>query len=158
LAASGKAPCYSCCRILGTPRRALEVAPVGQLSGRGFTLRPPYWPEVWSVLGVLRERCPPAMPVVVRTSRLPRNLLGDSARRKKRFVIRLNRQMMNDQAVETLLHEWAHALAWNFSLDRLSKMPGLDPVVFERASHDEAWGCAYSRVWRAYLEAGWEAA
>ena len=23
---------------------------------------------------------------------------------------------------------------------------------FDRASHDEAWGCAYSRVWRAYQE------
>jgi hypothetical protein len=25
-------------------------------------------------------------------------------------------------------------------------------VEFERACHDEAWGCAYSRVWRAYLD------
>ncbi len=56
------------------------------------------------------------------------------------------------QAVEVLCHEWAHALAWNFTLDRLFKMRGLDPVVFDRACHDEAWGCAYSRVWRAYLE------
>ena len=45
----------------------------------------------------------------------------------------------------------AHALAWNYSLDRLAKTHGLDPLEFERASHDEAWGCAYSRVWRAYL-------
>ena len=47
----------------------------------------------------------------------------------------------------------AHALAWNFSLDRLAKTPGINPVQFDRACHDEAWGCAYSRVWRAYLEA-----
>ena len=60
--------------------------------------------------------------------------------------------MEEPQAVECLLHEWAHALAWNFSLDRLSKMPGVDPAVFDRACHDEAWGCAYSRVWRAYQE------
>ena len=52
-----------------------------------------------------------------------------------------------------LCHEWAHALAWNFSLDRLAKSPGVDPAVFDRACYDEAWGCAYSRVWRAYLEA-----
>ena len=50
------------------------------------------------------------------------------------------------QSVEVLCHEWAHALAWNCTLDRLSKMRGLDPVEFERACHDEAWGCAYSRV------------
>jgi hypothetical protein len=51
-----------------------------------------------------------------------------------------------------IYHEWAHALAWNFTLDRLSKMRRLDPVVFDQASHDEACGCAYSRVWRAYLD------
>jgi hypothetical protein len=28
----------------------------------------------------------------------------------------------------------------------------LEPGEFERACHDEAWGCAYSRVWRAYLQ------
>ena len=50
-----------------------------------------------------------------------------------------------------LCHEWAHALAWNCLLDRLSEMPGIDPVKFNRTSHDETWGCAYSQVWRAYL-------
>jgi len=51
-----------------------------------------------------------------------------------------------------LCHKWAHALAWNFLLDRLAKMPGIDPAEFDRASHDEAWGCAYTRVWRAYQD------
>ena len=60
--------------------------------------------------------------------------------------------MGEPQAVEVLCHEWAHALAWNFTVDRLSKTPGLDPVEFDRACHDEAWGCAYSRVWRAHLD------
>ena len=32
------------------------------------------------------------------------------------------------------------------------------PEEFERACHDEAWGCAYSRVWRAYLDVIREAA
>ena len=36
--------------------------------------------------------------------------------------------------------------------------PGLDPLEFDRACHDEAWGCAYSRVWRAYLDVIREAA
>ena len=52
----------------------------------------------------------------------------------------------------------AHAMAWNFSLDRLAKTPGINPVEFDRACHDEAWGCAYSRVWRAYLDVIREAA
>jgi len=56
------------------------------------------------------------------------------------------------QAVEVLCHEWAHVMAWNFAVDRLINAPDTAPVEFERACHDEAWGCAYSRVWRAYLD------
>jgi hypothetical protein len=67
-------------------------------------------------------------------------------------MVLLNRELKEPQAVEVLCHEWAHALAWNFTVDRLSKTPGLDPVEFDRACHDETWGCAYSRVWRAYLD------
>jgi hypothetical protein len=58
--------------------------------------------------------------------------------------------MDEPMAVETLCHEWAHALAWNYSLDRLAQDPNVDRDLFEAAAHDEAWGCAYSRVWRVY--------
>jgi hypothetical protein len=51
-----------------------------------------------------------------------------------------------------LCHEWAHALAWNYSPDRLARTLSIEPAEFDRASHDEAWGCAYSRVWRAYQD------
>jgi hypothetical protein len=73
-------------------------------------------------------------------------------------AVLLNDSMGEPQAVEVLCHEWAHALAWNFAVDRLISAPDTDPVEFERACHDEAWGCAYSRVWRAYLDVIREAA
>jgi hypothetical protein len=73
-------------------------------------------------------------------------------------MVLLNRELKEPPPVEVLCHEWAHALAWNFTLDRMSRTPGIDPVEFDRASHDEAWGCAYSRVWRAYLDVMQEAA
>lgn len=72
--------------------------------------------------------------------------------RAQRFVVLLNDQMTEGQAVEVLCHEWAHALAWNDSLERMAQLPDLDPAEFDRVSHDEARGCAYSRVWRASLE------
>ena len=112
----------------------------------------PGWCEFQTVLAGLRRECPPALPVVVWASWLPETILGQCLRRDKRFVVQLNRDLGEPQAVEVLCHEWSHALAWSFSLDRLSKTPGLDPVEFDRACHDEAWGCAYSRVWRAYQE------
>jgi len=55
-------------------------------------------------------------------------------------------------AVETLLHEWAHAVAWNFTLDAMTQLPDVDRDLFEAEAHGEAWGCAYARVWRTYLK------
>jgi hypothetical protein len=139
-------------RILCCHRGALMGA--GRLfstPAHSFVNRPG-WREFQTILAGLRRECPPALPVVVRASWLPETILGQCLRRDKRFVVQLNRDLGEPQAVEVLCHEWAHALAWNFSLDRLSKTPGLDPVEFDRACHDEAWGCAYSRVWRAYQE------
>ena len=118
----------------------------------------PGWREFQTVLAGLRRECPPAHPVVVRASWLPETILGQCLRRDKRFVVQLNRDLGEPQAVEVLCHEWAHALAWNFAVDRLINAPDTDPVEFERACHDEAWGCAYSRVWRAYLDVTRDAA
>jgi hypothetical protein len=89
------------------------------------------------------------LPVITPTSTNPANEVA-----RKRFVIRLNDQMGENQAIDVLLHEWGHALAWNHLLDRLAKSADTSPEEFEQASHDEAWGCAYARVWRAYLAAG----
>jgi hypothetical protein len=116
------------------------------------------WREFQAVLAGLRRKCPPALPVVIRASWLPETILGQCLRREKRFVVQLNRALGEPQAVEVLCHEWAHALAWNFAVDRLINAPDTDPVAFERACHDEACGCAYSRVWRAYLDVTREAA
>jgi hypothetical protein len=128
-------------------------------SNRGVTLvalrfsflRRPGWTIFRTVLAGLRKHCPAAMPVVVRTSWLSSDTLGRCARRKSRFVIALNANMNEHDAVETLIHEWAHALSWNLALDRLSRQDSVDPRDFQEASHDEAWGCAYSRVWRVYI-------
>ena len=63
-----------------------------------------------------------------------------------RAAVRRDAQRPNGraQAIDTLCHAWAHAPAWNFSLDRLAKTPGLDPIEFERACHDEA-ACLHNR-------------
>lgn len=133
--------------VLCCHRGALSVT----VPSRSFVNRPG-WREFQTVLAALRRECPPALPVVVRASWLPETILGQCLRRDQRFVVLLNNKMDEPQAVEVLCHEWAHALAWNFTVDRLIKAPDTDPVAFERACHDEAWGCAYSRVWRAYLD------
>lgn len=76
--------------------------------------------------------------------------LGECIRRPSRFVFRLNNRLDEQGAIERILHEWAHALAWNYSRDSLAKQPNIDSDEFDRDCHDESWGVAYSRLWRTY--------
>ncbi len=121
---------------------------------RGSFLKRPGYEAFRGVLATLRLELPPARPVVVRTKvfqeSFPAMTFGECVRSSERYVIRLNAKMDQNMAIETLCHEWAHALAWNYLLDRLVWDPEVTREEFEAASHDGAWGCAYSRVWRAY--------
>lgn len=139
-----------CCRMTAPHPLAGQVGSALLIHTGTSFLRRKDWRSFATTLECLREKCVTAQPVIVRTSWLPPDTLGECVRRKSRFVVRLNRAMNESQATETLLHEWAHALAWNYSLDRMARDPDVDRELFEAASHDEAWGCAYSRVWRAF--------
>lgn len=141
------------CCYRATSRSALSVAADTTMPPprpRGF--REDLWKEFAHTLKWLRKFCPAAMPVVVKFCRLPSGILGQCMRRPTRFLIRLNDRMKEPQTIDVLVHEWAHALAWNFAVDRLINAPDTDPAEFERACHDEAWGCAYSRVWRVHQD------
>ena len=145
-------PVVLCCHRSGLSGAPLVATRDGARNALRLSfLRRPGWVVFKRVLAGLRRYCPVAMPVVVRTSWLSSDILGRCARRKTRFVIALNANMNEHDAVETLIHEWAHALSWNLVLDQLSTQAGIDPQDFQEASHDEAWGCAYSRVWRVYI-------
>ena len=63
---------------------------------------------------------------------LPDTLLGQCMRRPQRFVVLLNDQLAEEQAVEVLCHAWAHALTRNHSLDRMAQSPDLDRATFDR--------------------------
>jgi hypothetical protein len=95
------------------------------------------------ILSILRKKLPPAYPVCVR--RIAMNGLdGDCTLYEKKFYIRINRDMNEGSAIDTLLHEWAHARAWNHLHD------AIDDQEFEQRSHDASWGVAYSEVYRTY--------
>lgn len=109
--------------------------------------------EFTHTLACLRKICPPPMPVRLSFAYMGETTLGQCRRKKKYFLIRLNKLMNPFQAADVLVHEWAHALAWNYALDRLAANPATTPAEFETASHDEIWGCAYARTYRASLVA-----
>ena len=108
------------------------------------------WPVFHRVLAGLRNLLPPAFPVVVRTGALESGTLGACHRTDDRFVIRLAAHLDEQQAIDVLLHEWAHGLAWNHTMDRLVEMPHLEQAEFERLSHDGAWGLGYAQVWQTF--------
>jgi hypothetical protein len=150
LVVMGNAPVVACrMRVFQRSRSHTLGIPA---SRRSFTAGPQFG-SFRRVLAHLRIACPAAKPVVIRTSWLPGGTLGECVRRPERFVVRLSDELDEQMAVEVLCHEWAHALAWNFSLDRLAALGSTDPEAFEAEAHGEAWGCAYSRVYRAILSA-----
>jgi hypothetical protein len=125
-------------------------SPPGGTGRRRGRSKPSDWPIFQAVLQGLRKLVPTAFPVTVRRAAVRAGVLGTCHRSDDRFVIRLATWLDQEQAIETLLHEWAHALAWSHSLDRLVQSPEVTQAELERLSHDGAWGLAYSRVWQVY--------
>jgi hypothetical protein len=47
--------------------------------------------------------------------------------------------------MDVLVHEWAHARAWNHMLDSATT-----DEAFNKLAHDAAWGVAYAEIYSAY--------
>jgi hypothetical protein len=76
---------------------------------------------------------------------MSKTLDGECIKYKKKFFIKVNKDLSEDSAIETLIHEWAHARAWNHLLDSMES-----DERFDDFSHDATWGVAYSEVYRVY--------
>ena len=66
-------------------------------------------------------------------------------------MVHLSDSLSQNAAIDVLVHEWANARAWNYSLDKLMRDPEVPREDFETANHDAAWGYAYSRVWQVFI-------
>lgn len=89
------------------------------------------------VVSFLKKAFPSKYPISVRRKKISNRFDGDCSFLNNKFIIRINKNMSESEAIETLLHEWAHTIAW----DRCH----LD-------EHCDEWGKAYSRVYRAFLK------
>lgn len=92
-------------------------------------------------LRILREEAPPLFPVRVRRRRLE-TIWGQCRfveRGKTRyFSISVESRVPEPLVVETLIHEWAHAIAWQ-----------LGKTVED---HGPEWGVAYARLYRLVVD------
>ena len=106
-------------------------------------------------LRLLREKLPLSVPVRVRTKEelkcgeTGEDLFGQCMshfnRRKRvtRFTIDIVRGLEVETAIDTLLHEWAHAV------DQMENGDAKDDDA-----HRDSWGAAYAKAWRAFTDEG----
>ena len=96
--------------------------------------------EMVGVLAVLVQELPAALPIKLRIAPLKDCFGCCDMRQTKRdgshFLITLAKGMEPVQAADTLLHEYAHCLAWFSS--------GED--------HGPEWGVAFSRCYKAFCD------
>ena len=102
------------------------------------------------VFARLRELVPAGLPVKLRLAHIL-SADGWCRRRKTNFEITVSRYMNRSEAIEVLLHEWAHAVAWNHLDDALARNPAVSKAEFDHVSHGPAWGVAFSRVYQCYV-------
>lgn len=100
------------------------------------------------VEGWLREHFPTAYPVKVSFPRVnPRRVKnrewGECYRRGKRMYIRIDSRLTWHIAMDTLIHEWAHAISLKHESLESQRRFGV---------HDEEWGMNYARIYRAFFD------
>jgi|TARA_R110002051_G_scaffold181247_4_gene250713 hypothetical protein len=106
-------------------------------------------------LRVLRKKLRLSVPVLVRTKKELKceengeDLFGtcmahfNSRKRVTKFTIEIVRGLEVETAIDTLLHEWAHAM------DLMENGNAED-----EDAHRDSWGAAYAKAWRAFTDEG----
>jgi len=82
----------------------------------------------------LRSHCLFDHPIRVRRVKMPDDYCGDCELIKGKYLIRINKMLSEEAAIDTLLHEMGHAKAWEK----------------EDEFHGTIWGKEYSKIYRAY--------
>jgi hypothetical protein len=102
------------------------------------------------VVEQLRIHLPPSRPVTVLAGRQLSDRDGDCSIVRGEFQIRVCKSLNEAEAIECLLHEWAHALSWRACVGTAAKSRSLAPHEFDRLVHGAPWGLAYSKVYLCF--------
>jgi hypothetical protein len=97
-----------------------------------------------SLLAILKNQYPAAFPVSVRRVPLTK-VEGRCWKHGKKFHIQIDKYLDETRAMDVLIHEWAHARAWNHRLDAADT-----DEAFNKLAHDAAWGVAYAEIYVVY--------
>lgn len=75
-------------------------------------------------------------PISIRRTNLKNGLDGICEKVNDRFIIKISKKLSENYSIDVLIHEFAHAVAWEKDTD----------------IHGPNWGRAYSKVYRKFLE------
>lgn len=92
----------------------------------------------------LKKKLKLAYPVSIRRCKTPIETDGDCSLQKNKFYIRINNKLTECQAIDVLVHEYAHARCWSHLHD------SMDDQEFNENSHDATWGVAYAECYRVW--------
>jgi hypothetical protein len=98
------------------------------------------------IIKLLKEHCPPKYPISVRRVELSGGYDGLCKKKDNKFLVKINRDLNEKAAIDTLLHEWAHARCWTNRHDEMTV------EEFDRTVHGDHWGIAYAEVYRVFEE------
>jgi len=98
-----------------------------------------------ALLRMLKKQFPAAFPVSVKRQKIHKRLQGLCWKSGKKFHIQIDNKLCEHAAMDVLVHEWAHARAWNHRLDT-----AVTDDDFNKLAHDAAWGVAYAEIYSAY--------
>jgi len=133
---------HTAMNTLTTNRSARSAASLARKPDRRFFFR---------VVEQLKIQLPSTRPVVVLAGRQFSTKHGDCGLIDYRFRIRVSRELNESQAVDVLLHEWAHALSWDTCGDMSVQGRRLSKYEFDRLTHGPNWGLAYSKVYQCFV-------
>jgi hypothetical protein len=74
--------------------------------------------------------------ISIRRLKLREGLDGLCEKKDNKFIIKVNSNLNENYSIDVLIHEFAHAVAWDKDAD----------------IHGPNWGKAYSKVYRVFLE------
>lgn len=74
-------------------------------------------------------------PFIIRRVKMPNGYDGDCRIKNNKFLIRVEKSLSEHYSIDVLIHEVSHCLSWE-----------------EENEHGVAWGKAYSKVYRKFLE------
>lgn len=77
---------------------------------------------------------PVGRPIVVKRAKMT-HCYGTCSLVKGKFIITIAKNLNPNIARDSLLHEWAHAMAWS-----------------EKEEHGPMWGVCYARLWSDFYD------